>query len=181
MHFLVLNGSSVAGPFEQVVAGVCAHLRERGHAVELVRLRDLELRQCVGCWDCWVKSPGRCRLPDDQEALLVRVLEAHRVVIASPLLLGFPTALTKRCIERFIPLLHPFVTLRQGECHHEKRYDRYPDLALLLEREADTDAEDLDIVADIFARCALNFHGALVATATSDQSIEEVCDALARV
>ncbi len=141
----------------------------------------MDIRQCVGCWDCWVKTPGRCRLPDDQEGLLRRVIEVDRVVFAAPLVMGYPSALLKRSLERFIPLLHPYITLINGECHHHKRYEHYPDLALLLEREADTDDEDLEIVRDLFTRCAVNFHGELKAVTTADQPVEEVCHELASV
>lgn len=180
MRFLLIDGAAGPGPLDQVVTRVRERLFADGHPTEVFRLREMDIRQCVGCWDCWVKSPGRCRLPDDQEGILRRVLEVDCVVFAAPLVMGYPAALLKRCVERFIPLLHPYITLLEGECHHRKRYANYPDLALLLEREADTDDEDLDIVRDLFARCALNFHGELRTLNTTDQPIEEVCNALAR-
>jgi hypothetical protein len=76
-------------------------------------------------------------------------------------------------VERFIPLLHPYIVLVEGECHHRARYPRYPDLALVVER-GDATGEELAAVEEMHRRIALNFHGRLVRSATTDVSPEEV-------
>ena len=49
----------------------------------------------------------------------------------------------------------------QNEAHHLKRYEKYPRVGLLVERELDTTENDLKIVRDIFSRTALNFKSKL--------------------
>ena len=44
-----------------------------------------------------------------------------------------------------IPLLHPYIELVKGECHHKKRYSKYPKLALILDRDHDPETDDEDI------------------------------------
>jgi hypothetical protein len=56
--------------------------------------------------------------------------------------------------------LHPYLQIINGEHHHRKRYERYPDFGVIVQREPDTDEEDLIIVKDIYDRLAINFHAA---------------------
>jgi hypothetical protein len=65
-------------------------------------------------------------------------------------------------MDRLIVLLHPYIEIVNGECHHRKRYEKYPNLGLILEKEPDTDDEDIKLVKDIFDRLAINFHSKLV-------------------
>jgi multimeric flavodoxin WrbA len=177
---VILNGATEDGALDACLARVSAALVEAGHLLTELRLRDLDIRQCTGCWDCWVKSPGECKLADDMARVYSETIRADVVLLAAPLVMGYPGALLKRAVERLIPLLHPYLELSQGECHHTRRYDRYPDMALLVEPEADTDDEDLEIVRALFVRTALNFHAELVTMVTTETPVEEVCHALAR-
>ena len=71
---------------------------------------------------------------------------------------GFTSSTLKKITDRLIVLLHPYIKLINGESHHQKRYNKYPDFGLILKKETDTDNEDLDIVNDIYDRFAINFH-----------------------
>ncbi len=95
-------------------------------------------------------------------------------MLASPLTAGLPSWRIKALQDRLIPLLHPYIELRQKECHHRKRYDRYPDIALLIEREPGTEEEDLTILDDLYRRFALNFHSVLRRTTAIDMPNEEI-------
>ena len=35
--------------------------------VSTYRLRDLKVADCLGCFGCWVKTPGQCVIDDPQE------------------------------------------------------------------------------------------------------------------
>jgi multimeric flavodoxin WrbA len=143
--------------------------------LETFALAKMEIRQCIGCWSCWWKTPGECVLKDDTIPAMKAVIHSDLVVFASPLMAGFTSGLLKRLQDRLIVLVHPYIEPMQGECHHRKRYTNYPDLALLLEKEKDTDDEDIQIVTDIYRRLALNFHSQLKHIWFSDnQSTEEI-------
>jgi len=132
-----------------------------GVELETFALADMEIRQCIGCWSCWWKTPGVCVFRDDALPVMKAVLHSDLIVFASPLMAGFTSGMLKRLQDRLIVLIHPYIEPKQGECHHRKRYDKYPDLALLLEKEKDTDDEDIQIVTDIYRRLAINFHSQL--------------------
>ncbi len=128
------------------------------HTVRCFYLQNMNIRHCNGCWDCWWKTPGLCAINDDMESIYPAVMQSDLLIFASPLMAGFTSSLLKKTSDRLIPLIHPYIILIQGESHHKKRYDQYPDFALILEREPDTDDEDIAIVKDIYRRFALNFH-----------------------
>jgi len=95
--------------------------------------------------------------------------------------MGFTASLMKKMPDKTIPLLHPYIELDHGECHHQKRDTKYPTLGLLLEKGADTDAEDIEIINQAMRRYALNFKSNLQFTRFSTDSITEVCDAINRI
>jgi hypothetical protein len=83
-----------------------------------------------------------------------------------------------RSVERLIPLLHPYIEIEGGEMHHRKRYERYPDIALIVARGSDTDSEDLEITRNLWDRLARNFKSRMRLFAVADQSSQEVADEL---
>jgi hypothetical protein len=100
-------------------------------------------------------------------------------VLASPLTMGFTTALLKHAADQMIPLLHPYFVVQGGEVHHRARYAKYPALGLLLGAGSDADAEDIEITTAMWARMARNFKSRLVFAAVSDRSVQEVANELA--
>ncbi len=130
----------------------------RDHRVELFHLQKMNLHYCTGCWSCWWKTPGRCSLKDDGEQIFRSVIHSDFLIFASPLIAGFISSSLKKITDRLIVLLHPYIQLVNGESHHRKRYASYPQFGLVIEKEPDTDQEDLTILNDIYDRFALNFH-----------------------
>lgn len=164
MRITLLNGDlkpAVTG-FSKGVEEHAQHLRDSGHEVDLFTLSQMNLGFCTGCWTCWWKTPGGCAINDDAPVIFRSVINSNLVIFASPLLVGFPSSETKKIMDRLIVLLHPYIEVVNGECHHRKRYERYPDIGLLLEKEIDTSEQDMKIVTDIFERLAINFHSRLV-------------------
>jgi hypothetical protein len=102
------------------------------------------------------------------------VINADFVLWAAPLKMGFPSELLKRANDKHLPLIHPYMEVDQGEAHHLKRYPRYPRLGLLLEKETDTDARDLQIITDIHCRTALNFKTRLEFSLTTETTAADL-------
>lgn len=111
---------------------------------------------------------------DDAELIYSDYLASDLVVLATPIIAGFPSFYLKNLQDRLIPLIHPYIQLIQGECHHHKRYEHYPDIGLLVYPEHTTDEEDLKIIEDSFKRFALNLHGSLKFMFTMPFKTEEV-------
>ena len=60
MKITILNGNPEASPLDAYLAQLKAALENTGHRVTQLDLRSLPLRYCVGCFGCWVKTPGEC-------------------------------------------------------------------------------------------------------------------------
>jgi hypothetical protein len=108
---------------------------------------------------------------------MIAVINSHLTVIASPLAMGFITALTKKVVDKMIVLVHPYIDIVDGEMRHKKRYKRYPALAMLLDKSLDGDDEDVQITTNIFRHSAANLGSRLHAYGTTDQDVKEVADA----
>ena len=106
MTICILNGnpSAAAGNgFDAGLRRLAAALEARGQRVEELVLRDLEIRSCRGCFDCWLKTPGQCVLADDGARVCRAVLRSDLLLLASPLIMGFVSAQLKLCLDRVIP------------------------------------------------------------------------------
>jgi multimeric flavodoxin WrbA len=164
--------------FETYLDVLAQRLTEAGHSVTRMNLRDMDLRGCNGCWGCWVKTPGECVQPDDGPILRQAILQSDFHLLAAPLVMGFPSALLKTGLDKFLPLIHPYVVVDRGETHHLKRYERYPRLGLLVEPEAGTDAADRHIITNIFSRVALNMKSKLEFVAGPDTPVDELVQSI---
>lgn len=178
MNIIILNGNPDPGnrTFDRYIASILKELAGRGHLARSFTLREMDIRYCLGCWTCWIKTPGECVHRDDMPSIYKAAMASDLLLFASPLIMGFTSGLLKRANERLIPLIHPHLALVQGECHHRKRYARYPGLGLLLQKGEDTDEDDIRITTDIYRREAVNFHSTLRAIFLADRPVNEVCD-----
>lgn len=176
MNITILNGELENTPngFSEFLESLTKKFNEHHTAVQF-NLHEMNLHYCMGCWSCWWKTPGKCAIKDDGEEIFKTVIHSDFVIFASPVIAGFTSSLLKKITDRLIVLLHPYIKLKNGECHHQKRYDSYPDIGLILKKEVDTDDEDLSIIRDIYDRFAINFHCRKKYLKTTDQTnIEEI-------
>lgn len=165
MNITILNGEPEESTlFDSYVHSFAHSLEAADNQVTLLDLRALDLKNCSGCWGCWVKTPGECVKHDDGETIDRAVINSDLVILAAPMVMGFTSALLKRAGDRLIPLVHPYLIVEGGEVHHRPRYARYPLFGLLLGADADTDDEDIAITRDLWARTARNIKSKLVFT-----------------
>lgn len=174
MKITILNGSPAPSAFDAYLAELRSGLEAEAHTVAQLDLRSLPLRYCVGCWGCWVKTPGECVARDASLEMDRAVINADFVLWAAPLKMGFPAAPLKMALDKHLPLIHPYMVVDHGEAHHLKRYARYPRVGLLVEKEADTDERDLQIVTAIHCRTALNFKTRLEFSLTTGTPVADL-------
>lgn len=174
MKITILNGNPEPSALDTYLAQIENSLQAQGHTVTRLDLRSLTLRYCVGCWGCWVKTPGECIARDASPGIGRAVINADFVLWAAPLKMGFPSELFKRALDKHLPLIHPYMEVAYGEAHHLKRYARYPRVGLLVEKEADSDERDLQIITDIHCRTAVNFKTRLEFCLTTETPMDEI-------
>jgi multimeric flavodoxin WrbA len=89
-------------------------------------LAELKLGFCQGEFDCWLKTPGRCKIHDAEQAITRGIPRADALVLLGPVAFGGHAHVTKRAIDRLICLVSPFFEQRHALTHHEPRYRHYP-------------------------------------------------------
>jgi multimeric flavodoxin WrbA len=171
------NHLRLTGYVDKLAAGLA-----RSHQVDLFRIDDMDIHYCTGCWSCWWKTPGECAFRDDAAQIFRSVMQSDLLIFASPVMAGFTSSSLKKITDRFVTLIHPYIQVVKGEYHHRKRYKKYPPFGLLLENEADTDAQDETIIRDMYDRLAINFHTRnLFLNWTHQQTAEELVNEIGTV
>lgn len=174
MVVTILNGSTGDGGLDRYLDEFTSKLEGNGHQVQHLVIRDLPLKYCTGCFDCWTKTPGLCAADQASQEMGRAVINSDFILWAGTLKMGFPSAVLKMAFDKHLPLIHPYMVVDQGEAHHLKRYEKYPRVGLLVEKEPETSDRDLKIIRDIFARTALNFKSRLEFMETTDGKPEEL-------
>lgn len=183
MRIAILNGNPNSGnlKFDGYLKSLSDLLRAKNHRVALLTLRALDIGYCTGCWGCWVKTPGKCVNEDGSREVCRAWVNSDLMLLASPLKMGFVTALAKSAIDKLLPVGLPYIDLHKGECCHRPRYPKSPKLAALLEPEFGGDTEDLEVTRIILERNARNFRTEVKFVMTADRPVEEVADAVDRI
>jgi multimeric flavodoxin WrbA/putative sterol carrier protein len=124
MKALAINGSPHGphGNTERILQPFLEGAREAGAETEVIYLRDLEIKHCIGCFTCWTKTPGVCVHKDDMPAMLGKLAQAEMVVYATPLYVFTMSGLMKDFIDRIIPMAQPYVVQRGNHYIHPPRY-----------------------------------------------------------
>ena len=124
---VILNGADTDTPaVDALCAEVERQLAAQQAAVRTFHLRDFALGHCLGEFDCWVKSPGRCRIHDEGQEIERAVHDADLLVLLTPVSFGGHGAQLKKAVDRLLPLISPFFEKRADLTHHQHRYQRLP-------------------------------------------------------
>jgi multimeric flavodoxin WrbA len=175
MQIIIVNGNPDGQnrTFEDYLTDYQKKLSSAGHSVSIITLSEMKLGFCRGCFNCWHTTPGICSIDDDIKHIHKAVINADLVIWSGPLIKGFFSSLLKSVQERMIPLLHPYVELVNGEIHHRRRYDSYPDFGVIVNEESDTSHAELLIMKKIQERYALNFRSQLNFFLSTETPVDE--------
>ena len=91
------------------------------HFIDATALKD-----CIGCWNCWVKTPGLCIHKDKMDEIYKLIISSDQVVLALSTQAQFLSGAAKTFIDRLIPLFHPYIIVHKDELMHEERYHHFP-------------------------------------------------------
>lgn len=85
---------------------------------------------CLGCFCCWLKTPGTCVLKDGLQHLGAAIAHSGELILVSRSCYGGFSPEVKRALDRSISDSLPFFTYRGGKLHHILRYHRAPALTV---------------------------------------------------
>jgi NAD(P)H-dependent FMN reductase len=98
------------GQTEQLIQLFVQGVRESGARLVEVDLTTRNLQPCLGCFQCWLTTPGQCVQGDDLGELLEQILDADVVVCATPMYHFSMSSYLKILFERTFPLLKQGLT-----------------------------------------------------------------------
>ena len=88
---------------------------------EFIDLSKLNIANCIGCFGCWTKTPGKCVIRDDAVKVYPLIAASERVLYVSRVKYGGYDTVMKTMLERSIPVQQAFIRLLHGETHHVQR------------------------------------------------------------
>ncbi|MDP3388243.1 MAG: NAD(P)H-dependent oxidoreductase [Eubacteriales bacterium] len=155
---LILNGEMDKGIDLSAISQTLKDaLEDRNYDVEEKKLKEIEIKPCMGCYACWIKTPGKCIIDDYGRGLVSEMINSQLIVYLTPVVYGGYSPELKKALDRIIPLLLPFFKKIKGEVHHPKRYDTYPDVLVLGITDKENYEEEV-IFNELIGRNALNWY-----------------------
>lgn len=116
---------------EQLLLNLVEGMKQEGAQVEVINLREYNIKFCRGCYTCWTKTPGNCPLKDDMSSdLFPRWTAADIVIYSSPLYYRGFAAQLQAFIERTLPSYKPFIVSNGEKSGHPPRV-KFPDFVVL--------------------------------------------------
>lgn len=124
-------------------------LSEREFETEEIIVGRDDLKPCMGCFSCWIKTPGQCVIVDGVEGINRKCMQSDAVFYLCPVVFGQFSANMKCVIDRWLPNMLPFFTTRpDGSTMHPPRYEDYPKQVMIGFAE-DLTEEDATLFSDI--------------------------------
>ena len=124
-NIVVFDGGSRNKKFSEttfMVNHFCKGAKSAGAKIEYIKLKDMKIHPCTGCYTCWTKTPGKCIFQDDMTDLRLKFRKADLIIYASPLYIFSVTGIMKNFLDRCLPNLKPYMVIENGETMHPYRY-----------------------------------------------------------
>ena len=119
---------------------------------------DGNIRHCIGCFGCWVKTPGKCVLHDGYQETGVDMGKCTELILISQCYYGSVSPFVKAVQDRAISYIHPDFVIRKGEMHHKRRYKNVISLSAYFYGENITD-EEKETARNMQEANAVNYDG----------------------
>lgn len=134
------------------------------------------IKNCIGCFGCWIKTPGICVLKDGYETMGELLSKCEELTIVSQCVYGSYSPFVRNIFDRSLPYLLPYFVKRNGETHHKSRYHNKLQLHVYFYGENITDQEKRTSEALVKAN-AVNFYADHVSVhfCQHPRDIKEVC------
>jgi len=118
-------------------------------------LEDKNIAYCLGCFGCWVQTPGECVIKDYEETIIRKMVHTDLIIYITPIVFGGYSSILKKALDRQISRVLPYFTKIDGEVHHKKRYEKEQSLLGIgiLDK---LDAEKEEVFRTLVARNSIN-------------------------
>ncbi|MDF2988527.1 MAG: hypothetical protein K0R50_4037 [Eubacterium sp.] len=127
MNILVISDASDTSVFgTKVKQELKGFLQQNDYRVSTYDIQTQDMHYCVGCFSCWIKTPGECVFKDISCDINKDYIGSDITIFVSPVKYGCYTPAVRRTLDRMVPNILPFFKKINGEVHHAPRYKKYP-------------------------------------------------------
>ncbi|WP_455715518.1 flavodoxin family protein [Anaerosporobacter sp.] len=131
-------------------------LKDSDNSIKYIDLSSLKIANCVGCFGCWVKTPGKCVIRDDAVDVYPYIAKSDTLLYITRIKYGSYDTIMKTMIERSIPVQQAFIRLVNGEAHHVQRNVALKKATIIAYGNIPT--EEKEIFKRLVQRNAYNMH-----------------------
>jgi len=134
MKVIAINGSPNMdqGNTARILNPFLDGMTSAGAEVELFYTRKLKINPCLGDFNCWFNTPGKCLHNDDMDMLNHKLDEADITIYSTPLYADGVSGPLKNVIDRQVSRGNPTLEFRDGECRHPPSKDQKPGKLILV-------------------------------------------------
>lgn len=141
-------------------------------SVKIIDLSTLKIANCMGCFGCWTKTPGKCVIRDDAAGVYPCIAKSDEVLYISSVKYGCYDTTMKTMLERAIPVQQAFIRLLNGETHHVQRDVAMKNAVIIA--YGDISAEEKEVFEKLVERNSKNMNfKSFKMIFTTDASLEE--------
>ena len=124
--------------------------------ISIINVDTSLLKDCIGCWDCWVKTPGVCIHKDIMKEIYSAFINSDIALYMLDTACGFISGSSKTLIDRLIALYHPYIRLVKGEMTHFPRYEKYPKISFFYD-DSNLSNEEKEALKNYLGRTIYQF------------------------
>ena len=135
-----------------------------------------DIHYCIGCFTCWLKTPGKCIIKDEYQTMGEKLSKVDELLIISKSSFGSYSSSVKNVLDRSISYVSPYFVIRKGEMHHQERYQNHMKISAIFYGE-DITEEEKQTSRNLVEANAVNLNG----TVGIVKFVKTVEDAVAEV
>lgn len=156
MQILLLDGSKENDGILRCARDAIEQLfKSKNCQITSFTLRDLDVKPCLCCFNCWLKTPGVCVINDFGSEIVRIAMQSDLWIFLTPVTYGGYSSQLKKAIDRMPPLVLPFFIMAPGETYHNARYNNSRLIVFGSLVQEDKTAES--IFMDLVHRNSVNF------------------------
>lgn len=143
-------------------------LADTDRRVKIISTSGMKISHCIGCNQCWLKTPGQCVLNDDYKEIIRQLVGAQNLWLITNTRFGFLDYRGKRVMDRIMPMLNMYIEFREGWMRHQLRYHAL-NVGVLYRGGGDQ-----TLIEEWCQRCSMNLGGRSLGVISLDKARKEM-------
>ncbi len=131
MAILLISDNNHNSIIEKSVTKIKMLLDKGGYQYKHYEIANKKLNHCIGCFSCWLKTPGICIFNDIASEIAKDYVKSDVAIFISNIRYGTYSVPIRRVLDRQIPNILPFFEKVNNEIHHSSRYNNYPEFVVV--------------------------------------------------